>query len=189
MSMKAIVEDWESRRHNHDKTGGETPMKQVKQAVSAFHQDDRVSSPMKHRNPQKTAENTACFTVSPPKERNSETPLSDDLLAGLRRLASGRIPTGVDRVVWLQIAADAKRLAEDGWAATALAMGWTAEQLFGVDDDDRGVAVELQGRPIRALLAEGDAPGARAIFILDGGNGARVCVSRASGPARLLWEM
>lgn len=108
---------------------------------------------------------------------------------GLDVLSRCSAPGGCDRAIWSVVVADALRLRDEGWAATALAMGWTPEQLFGVDRDGRGVARQLDGRPILALLSEGDAPGARAMFVLDDGGGVRACLNRSTAPARMLWDL
>ena len=78
-------------------------------------------------------------------------------LAALRTLAA---PLGVDCNGWRQVVADAGRLIAEGWAEDALALGWTALDLFGCeplgsDDDYRnGLAVWLIGRPLVLLDAD-----------------------------------
>lgn len=64
-----------------------------------------------------------------------------------RRLESARY--------WREITSDAVRLAREGWAAKALALGWSPHDLFGVGVRDNqgfeGLAVWLGGRSIAAL--------------------------------------
>ncbi len=64
---------------------------------------------------------------------------------------------GVDPKAWRQVTRDALSIARDGWAAKALALGWSPLDLFGaVTDRDGyadadGLAVWLGGRPIFAI--------------------------------------
>jgi hypothetical protein len=58
---------------------------------------------------------------------------------------------------WQSVLDDALRLTDEGWCETALACGWTVEDLFGVgardDWDFQGLAVWLNGRSIVKLDA------------------------------------
>jgi len=97
-----------------DETLAETTMKQAKQGSSGgeavFHGSAPCFSPMKHGEPQETAKNGPCFTVSSPRARNSETSqLPDELVAGLRRLQAMPIPRITKPQAWLEIAADVPR--------------------------------------------------------------------------------
>lgn len=76
--------------------------------------------------------------------------------------------------VWPEIVADAARLASEGWAAQALALGWKELELFGCCGEPKGepmqagLAVWLAGRRVLLLdalscLVE-DGPNARAVF-------------------------
>ena len=62
--------------------------------------------------------------------------------------------------LWPLVVADALGLARDGWAAKAMALGWTDPDLFGaVPDPDGdpagdGLAVWLGGRKLLAITAE-----------------------------------
>lgn len=82
--------------------------------------------------------------------------LPDDLAAALRRLERMPAPRKLERPQnWGGVIADAMTLARDRWAAKAIALGWTAGDLFGVgvrdDWDFQGLAVWLDGRRIVML--------------------------------------
>lgn len=151
MSIKALARERLALIRGGE-TRDETPMKQVKQAADLFHDGDACSTPMKHGNPQETAENGVCFTVSPSRARNSETaPLSPSVRAGLDRLRQMPTPRIRRPSVWPEIVSDAIRLAEQGWASSALGLGWEPIHLWGVSfahggiADLEGVAVWLDG--------------------------------------------
>jgi len=103
----------------------------------------------------------------------NEPVLPADILAGLGRLKAEPGPRIANPAVWPEVVADACRLADEGWAAKALALGWEALELFGaspaVGGDDRldSLAVWLGGRQLvligehSAVVAEGRA---RSIF-------------------------
>jgi hypothetical protein len=82
--------------------------------------------------------------------------LPDDMAAALRRLEVLPPPRKLERPSnWRGVVADAMTLARDRWAAKAMALGWTAGDLFGVgprdDWDFQGLAVWLNGRRILML--------------------------------------
>jgi hypothetical protein len=104
--------------------------------------------------------------------------LPDDLSDALRRFERMPSPRKLERPQnWAGVVADAMTLARDRWAEKALALGWTAGDLFGVgartDWDFQGLAVWLEGRRIilldekRAIVA-GDARDFRSAFIRGG---------------------
>lgn len=85
--------------------------------------------------------------------------LPDDLAASIRRLEKLQPPRGLDcQANWRGVVADAMTIARDGWAAKAIALGWTAGDLFGIgprdDWDFQGLALWLSGRRILMLDAE-----------------------------------
>lgn len=92
--------------------------------------------------------------------------LDAGLAADLRRLDTMPPPRVVGRGAWRPIVDDAMRIARDGWAASALALGWSEADLFGIGPQDdlefAGLAVWLHGRTIvvvdeaRAIVADGD---------------------------------
>ena len=76
---------------------------------------------------------------------------------GLRRLGSMPAPRLLYPDRWPLVVTDALGLARNGWAAKALALGWSLLDLFGaVTDrggyaDADGLAVWLEGRPVLAI--------------------------------------
>jgi hypothetical protein len=182
MSLKALAE----RRLaliRGDETAPETNVKQVKQeGEPLFHEGASVSPTMKHAKPQKTAENSSCFTVSSPRARNSETsPLPDSIAAGLERLRHQATPRISQPKVWPEIVADALRLSSEGWAQQALALGWEPIQIFGWSPERDGVAVWLAGgAPMFTATS----------CTVRIGGGAYRCMDRRPMPgAVLLWEI
>lgn len=100
--------------------------------------------------------------------------LPDDLANALRRLETMPPPRKLERAAnWRGVVVDAMTLARDRWAAKALALGWTAGDLFGIgprdDWDFQGLAVWLDGRRIvmlgdkRAIAADASG-GSRSSF-------------------------
>lgn len=82
--------------------------------------------------------------------------LEPALTAALIALSAVPPPARIkDRGVWREIVDDALGLARDGWAATAMALGWSAYDLFGTGPDDSnqydGLAVWLAGRAVAML--------------------------------------
>lgn len=92
--------------------------------------------------------------------------LDAGLAADLRRLDTMPAPRVAGRAAWRPIVDDALRIARDGWASSALALGWSEVELFGIGPHDdlefAGLAVWLRGRTIvvvdeaRAIVADGD---------------------------------
>lgn len=94
--------------------------------------------------------------------------LPADLVAGLRLLEQLPTPPKLEQQAsWRPVVADALRLANEGWAERAMALGWSACDLFGIGPADdwefSGLAVWLAGRAMVTL------DGATAVA--DGGNG------------------
>lgn len=82
--------------------------------------------------------------------------LPDDLASAVRRLETMPPPRKLENAEgWHRVVTDAMRIARDRWAAKALAMGWTAGDLFGVgprdDWDFQGLAAWLDGMRIVML--------------------------------------
>lgn len=104
--------------------------------------------------------------------------LPDDLAAALRRLETLPPPRKVERAAnWRGVVADAMTIARDRWAAKAMALGWTAGDLFGIgprdDWDFQGLAVWLEGRRIVLLddkqaIVAGDPGDYRSAFVRGG---------------------
>ena len=83
-----------------------------------------------------------------------------DWADGFARLAGLPVPRGVSEAAWLAMMDAAGRFL-DQWGGKAAALGWTAGELFGLDDDapmnrrDRRVAAfYLVGREVLAVTAE-----------------------------------
>ena len=149
MSLIAAVADWEARQ-------GETrPETQMKQAEHVFHEGGSRTLLMKHDNSQKTAISAPCFTVSPPRLRNSETSLPQTITDGVAKLRSGWRPRAVDGAEWGAVVDDVRRLVADGWAEQALALGWSAHDVFGIGPggaaDWLSLAVWLSGRSVSMM--------------------------------------
>ncbi len=91
----------------------------------------------------------------------TSTPTTDtfglpvDLAASLRRLKTLSPPRLIDRSAWKPVVDDALRVATEGWAASALSLGWSQHDLFGVGPRDNwefsGLAVWLRGRSLVLL--------------------------------------
>jgi hypothetical protein len=104
--------------------------------------------------------------------------LPDDLAAALRRLEALPPPQKLDRAAnWRGVVADVMTIARDRWAAKAMALGWTAGDLFGIgprdDWDFQGLAVWLDGRRIVMLddkqaIVAGDLRDERSAFVRGG---------------------
>lgn len=123
-----------------------------------------------------------------PNVPNVPASLPPSIVAGLKKLRSMAAPKLRRPEVWPGVVSDAVRLARDGWAAKALALGWLPLDLFGavVDPDGDpfadGLAVKLGGRPIIAMCAS--------FATVDDGSGGRVFLHCATGEdVRLLWEL
>ena len=96
------------------------------------------------------------------REQQFQTPvvetfgLPDDLAADLRRLENLPPPRKIENADnWRSVVVDAMKLARDGWAAKAIALGWNAGDLFGIGPEDdwdfEGLAIWLRGRRIIIL--------------------------------------
>jgi hypothetical protein len=107
---------------------------------------------------------------------------------GLRRLQSMPSPRLMRPDLWPLVVSDALRLARDGWAANALALGWSELDLFGAVPDPHGepagdgLAVWLAGRKVLALCAS--------FAVADDGDGGRSYFNRREQVgAVLLWSL
>lgn len=190
MSLKAIAEQELARLRAGEmahETEEETRLKQMKRPVSCFIDASSRFMPVKQDYTQKTAKNGSSFTVSFPKGETRETGLPESIKAGLARLNSMPAPRTVKADSWAVVVRDALRIADEGWAGKALALGWTPLDLFGaVTDPDGdlcsdGLAVWLAGRKITALLVG-------CIAVEDGAGRAYFYRHEQNG-ARLLWEL
>lgn len=79
---------------------------------------------------------------------------------GFASLQVAQMPRGFDRATWAQVIDDGGRFL-DAWGPQAAALGWTGREVFGVDpgapinrDENKGLVMLLQGRPVVALTAD-----------------------------------
>lgn len=126
-----------------------------------------------------------------PKQRRYDLP--EDLVTGLRLLEHLPIPPKLEQPTsWRPVVADALRLADEGWAARAVALGWSLHDLFGIGPTDdwefSGLAVWLAGRTMVTLdsataIASGE-NSLSSVFIRGGmGHGTHPTIAPV-----LLWE-
>lgn len=113
--------------------------------------------------------------------------LSDDLAGGIRRLRTMPAPRIVKADVWTRVVRDAVAIADAGWAAKALALGWPAISIFGAVTDPMGdpysdgLVIWLVGRELRAITAT--------MASVKEGEGWAYYARREQVGAKLLWEM
>jgi hypothetical protein len=105
---------------------------------------------------------------------------------GLATLPGMACPHDLNSARWPVAVADAVKLGGDGWAAKAIALGWSDLDLFGVvaafdgDPDADGLAVKLGGRGLLAICGT--------FATVDPGSGGRLYLHRGNNDgARLLW--
>jgi hypothetical protein len=192
MSLKAIAEEALARLkagETEHETKRETEVKHAQQADPCFTSGGDSFTPMKHDEAQKSAKNSPCFTVSSPEGETRETSLPADLVAGLARLQGMRPPRIKAPEVWPTVVADAVRLAAEGWAEHALALGWKDKELFGTcglpggDGAQEGLAVWLAGR--RVLLLD-----ALSCIVDVGAGGRAIFYGRSVRPGGVfLWDL
>lgn len=112
------------------------------------------------------------------------------IVEGLERLRSMPAPRLRKQSVWGEVVADAWRLANEGWATSALALGWDTLDLWGVSPAAgglagmEGLAVWLAGR--RPVLIDADS-----CIVADApGSSARSIFYRRPADGRvLLWDL
>lgn len=128
------------------------------------------------------------FNASAPNVTNvpNVTGLPPALVTGLERLRIMPMPRVRNAEAWRVAVTDALALACDGWAEQALALGWSAVELFGaVADpdgraDDEGLASWLRGRKLSVISDT---------FALVEADGLKSYFNRHDrGGTRLLWE-
>lgn len=115
--------------------------------------------------------------------------LPGTISAGLASLDESRSPTTNSAApTWAAVVRDAKRLAAEGWAAKALALGWSLLDLFGAvtdpagDPEADGLAAKLSGRRVLAISDK--------FATVENGPNARAFIYRRPNEgARLLWAL
>ena len=110
--------------------------------------------------------------------------ICDDIRTGLRSLAARTMPRIRRPELWSAVVADASRLAQEGWAGVALALGWHPLQLWGCTRDGHfeSLATWLQGRRL-VLVDEASA------ITADGPQRFIFRPSPAPADAIFLWEL
>jgi hypothetical protein len=104
-------------------------------------------------------DNSPGFAANVPNVPNVPASLPPSVVEGLAQLANAPAPRLIVPDAWPVAVADALRIASDGWADKAFALGWSELDLFGAvpdregDPDADGLAVKLGGRTILALCA------------------------------------
>lgn len=126
------------------------------------------------------------------KAANADGPALAGLAAlaavGVRSLDAKHPPRGADGMAWACAVRDALKLIDGGWADQALALGWSALDLFGGSIDPKGdpysdgLAVWLSGRRLLALTD------GRAVAVSKIGGRFYFNLPRSPG-ARLLWTL
>lgn len=118
---------------------------------------------------------------------SSVTALPSVISTGLATLRSMAAPSLQRPEQWPRVVSDALVLARDGWAAKALALGWSPLNLFGAVPDaagepySDGLAVWLIGRQLVAITAT--------CATVEDGNGRHFYNRREQVGAKLLWEL
>ena len=119
---------------------------------------------------------------------SSVTALPSTISSGLATLKSMAAPRLQRPERWPGVVSDALHLARDGWAAKALALGWSPLDLFGAvpapdgDPDADGLAVKLRGRRILAICGT--------FATVEAENGGRSYLHRGNNDgAVLLWAL
>ena len=111
--------------------------------------------------------------------------LTASITDGLGVLAEAPAPRVRCHEAWPQVTADAQRLASEGWAGTALSLGWSELDLFGAATDpegEDGLAVKLNGRRVVALC--------RSFATVADPRGGRTFLYRGgTDNAQLLWAL
>lgn len=132
-------------------------------------------------------DNSPHFAPNVPNVPNVPDSLPVSVSAGLRRLRSMAAPKLLRPEVWPRVVSDALRLARDGWATKALALGWSPLDLFGAvpdadgDPHSAGLAVWLAGRKLLAISAM--------TATVEDGEGRAYFNRREQVGAKLLWEL
>jgi hypothetical protein len=117
--------------------------------------------------------------------------LPRDVTDGVRAILSADGAQGIPPQRWPRVQRDVVRLLEGGWAQQALALGWTATELFGCDQrapwdrlDRAGLLLLMGGREVVELTED--------VAALKTSTGSLLRFRRrpsARPPVALLWEI
>ena len=167
MTLKALAQEALSRLSANgvpDGTADGTRVEQAEQGDTLFQAPDAVPMDVEHAFRQKSANNQSCSTVPLPKGGTGGTALPADVVKAIRNLPRRR-PKVTSSSVWRRAVTDAGRLLDEGWAGSAISLGWSLHDLFGIgprdSDEWLSLAVWLDGQTItlmddhQALTAEG----------------------------------
>lgn len=127
------------------------------------------------------------FRPNVPIVPNVPASLPPTVAAGLKKLRAMAAPHLQRPELWPLVVSDALGLARDGWAAKALALGWSPLDLFGAVTDaagdpySDGLAVWLGGRKLLAITAT--------TATVEDGEGRAYYNRREEVGAALLWEI
>ena len=176
------------QRSRQDGTAVGTSLKLTEQDKSLFQTLRLVPRGVEQVLQQKIAKSGPCSTVPFPKGgTNGTSALPAFVAAGLYALQRMACPMGVNPKAWRSAVVDAIGIADAHWAQQALALGWSALDLFGAGTDKEGdpyadgLAVWLARRRLLAVTAE--------FAVADDGRHGRVYFNRRKGEgAILLWE-
>lgn len=168
MTLKALAQEALSRLSAPGVpagTGDGTPVEHMEQETQPC-SSNSISRSIALERPDawKSANLSTCSTVPLLGDGSAGTALPAHIVEAVRRLPQRR-PKVTATAVWQRTVKDAGRLVKDGWAASAVALGWSLYDLFGIgprdSDEWLSLAVWLDGKTItimddhQAVTAEG----------------------------------
>ena len=115
-------------------------------------------------------------------------PIPESVLAGLGQLAAAP-PIWGDNSQWLELV-DRLRAFSMRWHSPSAAIGWTAEQLYGLDSDAPYTRVGRMGAAFLACLREHRVIAVDAVAVrVVASTAARLSIYRPEGGAVLAWKL
>lgn len=118
-----------------------------------------------------------CAGCDPSSASSASPALPPEWQAGITRLQAMPPPDGVPAARWRRFLDDARRVQDQGWLARAASMGWTTEDLFGVDPVRPRERIEMMGL----------------IWLIDGAQivalaADRAAIRMATGPVQMFYR-